>query len=115
MDYRVPFPDDLARAAAGEPPHPRGWRGASEGTVKWWKDAKGYGAVAVPELAPWDVWCHWSMIEREGRRALVPGDRVHVTYYRGQQESFRYVGESLRVLDPAPGPRAGVGDAGDAG
>jgi CspA family cold shock protein len=101
MDYHVPFPDDLERASAGEPPHPRGWHGATEGTVKWWKDAKGYGAIATALTAPWDIWCHFSAIERTGYRTLVPGDRVYVEFYRGNQESFRYLAERVRLLDEA--------------
>jgi hypothetical protein len=52
---REPRPDDLARAAAGEPPDPLHTTGSTTGTVKWWRDEKGYGVIAADATAPWDI------------------------------------------------------------
>jgi len=95
-----PRPDDLARAAAGEPPEPLFTRASAEGTVKWWKPDRGYGAIATGATAPWDVWCHFAAIEGSGYKELAPGERVHVDYYRANQESFRYLAERVRRLAP---------------
>ena len=110
---RVPRPHDLARAAAGEPPDPLGaWR-SGEGTVKWWRGDKGYGAIACDATAPWDIWCHFSAIEMPGFKAVAPGERVHVEYYRADQESFRYVARRVRRLDAsAAGEHARPAEAG---
>ncbi len=69
------------------------------GTVKYWRDAKGTGAIATEATAPWDIWCHFSAIEGPGFRTLVPGERVEVAYYRGEQGRFKYVAERVRRLD----------------
>jgi cold shock CspA family protein len=91
-------PDDLARAAAGEPPEPLGTEAVTTGVVKYWRDNKGNGAIASEATAPWDIWCSFSAIEMEGFRFLVPGERVTVHYYRANQESFRYIAHHVRRL-----------------
>lgn len=96
----VPRPDDLARAAAGEPPEPLGTPGVAEGTVKWWKDDRGYGAIACPATAPWDVWSHFSALDMPGFKSLQPGEPVYVEYYRTDQESFRYRATLVRRREP---------------
>ena len=70
----------------------------SRGTVKWWRDAKGYGVISVTEIAPWDIWCHFSVIDSppDGLRSLTQGESVEVEYYRFDQESFKYVAKSVR-------------------
>jgi CspA family cold shock protein len=82
------------------------------GTVKFWRDTKGYGAVSSEATAPWDIWCHFSAIEGTGYKALVPGERVAVRYYRANEESYRYVASAVRrlALEPSEsGPSPGVG------
>lgn len=106
---RDPRPDDLARAAAGEPPEPLYTVAETVGTVKYWRDDKGYGAIASEATAPWDIWCHFSAIEGSGFKELTPGERVHVDYYRANQESFRYLAERVRRLE------TGVGEGGPLG
>jgi cold shock protein len=91
-------PDKIAREAASQPTEPIGTEDATIGTVKWWRDAKGYGAIATEKTAPWDIWCHFGRIQEEGFRSLTPGDRVHVEYVRTDQESFKYVALSVRRL-----------------
>src|SRR5262245_4308830 len=76
--------EDRAGAAAGEPPEPLGTRAETIGTVKYWRDAKGTGAIASEATAPWDIWCGFPAIEMEGFKTLIPGERVAVEYYRGQ-------------------------------
>ena len=95
----TPHPDDLARAAAGEPRHPLGTELVAEGTVKYWKDDKGYGTIACDVTAPWDIWGHFSAIDMPGFKTLVPGERVEVEFYRADQVSFRYIAKRIRRVD----------------
>jgi cold shock CspA family protein len=109
---RNPRSDDIARAAAGEPPEPLGTESETVGTVKFWRDTKGYGAVSSEATAPWDIWCHFSAIEGTGYKDLVPGELVAVRYYRANQESYRYLALAVRRLAPElrePGPSPGAG------
>lgn len=96
---------DRARRETSPPPtEPIGTPGTAHGVVKWWKQDKGYGAIACDHLDPWDIWCHFSHIEDQGAgyRALSPGDRVEVEYFRSDQDSFKYVGTRVRRLPAAP-------------
>jgi len=102
-------PDELAREAAGDPPEPLGTRATTVGTVKYWRDDKGYGVIASDVTAPWDIWCHFMHISgMPGFRALQPGERVEVEYHRFNQESFRYVAIRVRRLDSPPAPEVGL-------
>jgi cold shock CspA family protein len=105
-------PDDLARVAAGETPDPLGTEADALGVVKYWREAKGNGAIASDATAPWDIWCSFSAIEMEGFRFLVPGERVAVHYYRADQESFRYVAQHVRRLGGETGDSGSVHGAG---
>lgn len=96
---QYPRPDDLARAAAGDPPEPLYTEADTIGIVKYWRDDRGYGAIASEATSPWDIWCHFSAIEMEGFRALTPGERVAVHYIRSNQDSFRYNALHVRRLD----------------
>ena len=109
---REPRPDDLARAAAGDPRDPLGTEADALGTVKYWREDKGYGAIASEATAPWDIWCHFSAIEMEGFKTLVPGERVAVHYYRADQESFRYIAQQVRRLGDETGEAGSVRGAG---
>ena len=100
---RVPRPDDLARAAAGEPTEPLNTTADGVGTVKYWRDDKGYGVIACAATAPWDIWCHFSAIDAPGFRALAAGQPVAVHYVRVDQESFRYRALRVRLSDPVAG------------
>ena len=88
-------PEKTNRESADAPPEPLGTAAVAVGTVKWWSDEKGYGAIAIDTLTPSDVWCHFSQIDDEGYRQLTPGERVEVDYCRMDRESFKYV--ALRV------------------
>jgi CspA family cold shock protein len=99
-------PDELAREAAPEPTEPLFTQRTTIGVVKWWRDTKGHGVIAASEIAPWDIWCHFSAIEGSGYRELKAGERVEVDYYRANQESFKYIAQRVRRLDPPNIPSA---------
>ena len=46
----------------------------SNGTVKWFNDAKGYGFITTEEGK--DVFVHFSAIQGEGFKSLAEGDAV---------------------------------------
>ncbi len=102
--HRPKRPDDLAREAAGVPPQPLGSIATTTGTVKYWREEKGYGVIASDATAPWDIWCHFArIVDMPGFRSLEPGQRVDVEYPRIDQESFRFVATRVRRLDPSVG------------
>jgi cold shock CspA family protein len=68
--------DESARLNARPPAEPIGTDHTAIGTVKWWKDAKGFGAIACVETAPWDIWFHYSTIPKKGVATLPSGERV---------------------------------------
>ena len=41
------------------PPQPLGTVATTTGTVKYWREEKGYGVIASDATAPWDIWCHF--------------------------------------------------------
>jgi cold shock protein len=100
--HRPKRPDELARESAGAPPEPIGTKAAALGTVKYWRDDKGYGAIASEATAPWDIWCHFGQIDAPGFRSLGVGERVALEYIRADQESFRYRATRVRRLDAGP-------------
>jgi cold shock protein len=108
--HHEPDADERSRRTAGEPPEPLYTSGVTRGTVKWWKEEKGYGAIASAATAPWDIWCHFSAIDMPGFRALAPGEPVEVEYLRADQESFRYLAERVRRLTPPPSGELAIGD-----
>ena len=95
-------PDKVTRESAPLPQEPIGTESATTGTVKWWSDDKGLGAIASEKTAPWDIWCHFSFIEGEGFRRLTPGETVELAYVRADQDSFKYVARRVRRLGPTP-------------
>lgn len=71
----------------------------AQGTVKFFKPDKGYGAISSPELPEGlDAWVHFSAIEMEGYRSLEAGDPVEFDYEPAQQDSFRFVATRVRKL-----------------
>src|ERR1051325_6716105 len=92
-------PDDIVRKNTPTLSEPIGTTRTSIGTVKWFRDAKGYGVISVKEIAPWDVWCHFSVISGEGFRKLNQDETLEVEYCRADQESFKYVARSVRRID----------------
>ena len=77
-------PDDVARELAPEPSEPLGTSRTAVGTVKYWRDNKGHGAIASEATAPWDIWFHFSAVEHRGDIATLPsGEQFPVTYGEG--------------------------------
>lgn len=69
------------------------------GTVKFFKEEKGWGAISSSDLPDGaDAWVHFSAIEGAGFRALEPGDRVEFSYEEVQQDSFRFRATLVRKL-----------------
>jgi CspA family cold shock protein len=56
----------------------------SNGTVKWFSDAKGYGFIALDD-GQGEVFVHHSAIQSEGFRTLNEGDRVELDVVEGQK------------------------------
>ena len=54
------------------------------GTVKWFKDDKGYGFISR-EDGEKDVFVHHSAIQGEGFKTLTEGDRVEFDVVQGQK------------------------------
>jgi CspA family cold shock protein len=53
----------------------------SQGTVKWFNDAKGFGFIA--QEGGEDVFVHHTAIQSEGFRTLAEGERVEFEVVRG--------------------------------
>jgi cold shock CspA family protein len=68
--------DESARLSARPPAEPIGTDHTAIGRVKWWKDAKGFGAIACAEFAPWDIWFHYSTVPKAGIATLPSGEEV---------------------------------------
>ncbi len=89
--------DKRAREDAPPPIEALGTEATADGTVKLWRDEKGHGIIACPQVAPFDIWCHFSHIEMDGFKKLDVGQRVIVDFVRADQESFRYVARRVRL------------------
>jgi len=55
----------------------------TQGTVKWFNEAKGFGFIAQ-ESGP-DVFAHYSAIQGEGFKTLVEGQKVQFTITQGKK------------------------------
>lgn len=56
---------------------------AQQGTVKWFKNEKGYGFISRDGGN--DVFVHFSAIQGEGYKTLNEGDRVEFEVVQGQK------------------------------
>jgi CspA family cold shock protein len=71
----------------------------AQGTVKFFKADKGYGAISSSELPDGlDAWVHFSAIEMDGYRSLDAGDRVEFDYKPAQQDTFQFVATRVRKI-----------------
>ena len=55
----------------------------TQGTVKWFNEAKGYGFIAQ-ESGP-DVFAHFSAIQGDGFKTLKEGQKVEFTITQGKK------------------------------
>ena len=55
----------------------------SQGTVKWFDNAKGYGFIISPEGH--DVFVHYRVIDGEGYRSLTEGQKVEYVATQGDK------------------------------
>ena len=53
------------------------------GTVKWFNNAKGYGFIAREEGG--DVFVHFSVIQADGHRSLIEGQKVEFNVVKGEK------------------------------
>ena len=75
----------------------------TRGTVKFYKEDKGYGAIASPDLPDgFDAWVHFSVIEGDGYRSLEVGAPVDFDYEPARQDSFRFRATRVRKLYRPP-------------
>ncbi|MDX1674911.1 MAG: cold shock domain-containing protein [Longimicrobiales bacterium] len=56
----------------------------TQGTVKWFNDAKGYGFIE-PDAGERDCFVHHSSIQGEGFKSLDEGERVEFDMVEGQK------------------------------
>jgi CspA family cold shock protein len=71
----------------------------TRGTVKFYKEDKGYGAIASPDLPDgFDAWVHFSVIEGDGYRSLEVGAPVDFDHEPARQDSFRFRATRVRKL-----------------
>src|SRR4051794_21523138 len=94
---RTPRPGDEERAAAPLPIEAIGTMATTDGTVKFWREDKGHGAIATDQTAPFDIWCHFSAVQMDGFKTLSAGQPVIVEYMRADQDSFKYRATSARL------------------
>jgi CspA family cold shock protein len=65
-----------------------------EGTVRWYKDDKGYGRITADDGEV--LFVHFSGIVGEGFRSLSEGDKVTFTWRGSVADHGRHVAENVR-------------------
>jgi cold shock protein len=65
------------------------------GTVRWYKDDKGYGRITAEDGEV--LFVHFSAIEMDGYRSLSEGQRVSFVWRGGIQDHGRHRAEEVRV------------------
>jgi cold shock protein len=65
------------------------------GTVRWWKDDRGYGRITADDGEV--LWAHFSAIVGDGYRTLEPGDRVSFVWNGGIQDHGRHRAEEVTL------------------
>lgn len=69
------------------------------GTVRWWKDEKGYGRITGDD--GYIYFCHFSALQMEGYKTLHAGQRVEFERVEGMADHGRAGAENVRVIDDA--------------
>lgn len=70
-----------------------------DGTVKFFKEEKGWGAIASGALPPGrDAWVHYSHIDTPGYRSLHEGQAVRFAFEQVKQDSFDYRATYVRPI-----------------
>jgi CspA family cold shock protein len=67
------------------------------GTVRWFKNEKGYGRITGDD--DYFYWVHFSAIEVEGYKTLAPGQRVTFEWRGGRADHGRKAAENVRPID----------------
>jgi cold shock protein len=67
------------------------------GTVRWFKEEKGYGRITADDGEV--LFVHFAHIETEGYRTLTEGQRVEFVWRGGLVAHGRHQAESVRPLD----------------
>lgn len=65
------------------------------GTVRWFKDEKGYGRITADNGEV--LFVHFSGIVADGYRMLEPGQRVSFVWHDGVQDHGRHRAEDVRA------------------
>lgn len=69
-----------------------------EAVVRQWDNEEGWGVLDSPET-PGGCWTHFSHVEMDGYRSLVPGQRVDLVWESLGQDGYDF--RAVRVL-PRP-------------
>jgi cold shock protein len=67
------------------------------GTVRWWKDEKGYGRITGDD--GYIYFCHFSALQMEGYKALRAGQRVQFEWRGGTAANGRKAADNVRVIE----------------
>jgi CspA family cold shock protein len=69
------------------------------GTVKFFNEEKGWGAIASDTLpSGHDAWVHFSNIDSTGYRSLREGQAVRFAFEQVKQDSFDYRATYVRLV-----------------
>lgn len=66
------------------------------GTVRWWKDEKGYGRITGDD--GYVYFCHFSALQMDGYRSLREGQRVQFERSEGMADHGRAGAVNVRVI-----------------
>jgi CspA family cold shock protein len=67
------------------------------GTVRWWKDDKGYGRITGDD--GYIYFCHFSALQMEGYKSLREGQRVEFLGVEAMADHGRAGAANVRVID----------------